>query len=100
MSPVIAGRKSARWKNSARRCWWKKESWKRIRGELLTQSTIHADETVMQMHKEKDRPDTLGLRMGVYSSAKRAAFSCAASNIGRAEAENGRGISLRASAAS
>ena len=72
MSPVIAGRKSARWKNSARRCWWKKESWKRIRGELLTQSTIHADETVMQMHKEKDRPDTLGLRMGVYSSAKRA----------------------------
>ncbi len=32
--------------------------WKRIRSELLTQSTIHADETVMQVHKEKDRPDT------------------------------------------
>ena len=26
----------------------------------------------MQMHKEKDRPDTLELRMWVYSSAKRA----------------------------
>ena len=26
----------------------------------------------MQMHKEKDRPDTLELRMGAYSSAKRA----------------------------
>ena len=25
--------------------------WKRIRSELLTQSTIHADETVMQVHK-------------------------------------------------
>ena len=32
--------------------------WKRIRSELLTQSAIHADETVMQVHKEKGRPDT------------------------------------------
>ena len=46
--------------------------WKRIRSELLTQSTIHADETVMQVHKEKDRPDTAESRMWVYSSAKRA----------------------------
>ena len=46
--------------------------WKRIRSELLTQSTIHADETVMQVHKEKDRPDTSESRMWVYSSAKRA----------------------------
>ena len=30
--------------------------WKRIRSELLTQSTIHADETVMQVHKENGRP--------------------------------------------
>ena len=46
--------------------------WKRIRSELLTQSTIHADETVMQVHKEKDRPDASESRMWVYSSAKRA----------------------------
>ena len=46
--------------------------WKRIRRELLTQSTIHADETVMQVHKEKGRPDTSESRMWVYSSAKRA----------------------------
>ena len=46
--------------------------WKRIRSELLTQSTIHVDETVMQVHKEKDRPDTSESRMWVYSSAKRA----------------------------
>ena len=71
-SPVIAGRKSARWKSSVRRCRWKKESLKRIRSELLTQSAIHADETVMQVHKEKDRPDTSESRMWVYSSTKRA----------------------------
>ena len=46
--------------------------WNRIRSELLTQSTIHADETVMQVHKEKGRPDTAESRMWVYSSAKRA----------------------------
>ena len=46
--------------------------WKRIRSELLTQSTIHADETVMPVHKEKGRPDTSESRMWVYASAKRA----------------------------
>ena len=46
--------------------------WKQIRSELLTQSAIHADETVMQVHKEKDRPDASESRMWVYSSAKRA----------------------------
>ena len=46
--------------------------WKRIRSELLAQSAIHADETVMQVHKEKDRPDASESRMWVYSSAKRA----------------------------
>ena len=71
-SPIIAGRKSARWKSSVRRCLWKRESWKRIRSELLTQSTIHDDETVIQVHKEKDRPDTSESRMWVYSSAKHA----------------------------
>ena len=46
--------------------------WTRIRSELLTQSTIHADETVMQLLKEKGRPATSESRMWVYSSAKRA----------------------------
>ena len=46
--------------------------WKRIRNELLTQSAIHTDETVMQVHKEKDRHDASESRMWVYSSAKRA----------------------------
>ena len=45
--------------------------WKRIRSELLTQSTIHADDTVMQVHKEQGRPDTAESRMWVYASAKR-----------------------------
>ena len=48
--------------------------WKRIRSELLTQSTIHADETVMQVLKEKGKPATSESRMWVYSSAKRAAI--------------------------
>lgn len=46
--------------------------WKRIRSELLTQRTIHADETVIQVHKEKGRSDISESRMWVYSSAKRA----------------------------
>ena len=46
--------------------------WERIRSELLTQSTIQADKTVMQVHKEKGRPDISESRMWVYSSAKRA----------------------------
>lgn len=46
--------------------------WKRIRSELLTQSTIHADETVIQVLKEKGKPASSESRMWVYSSAKRA----------------------------
>ena len=46
--------------------------WKRIRSELLTQSTIHADETVMQVLKEKGKLATSESRMWVYSSSKRA----------------------------
>ena len=46
--------------------------WKRIRSELLTQSTIHADETVIQVLKEKGKSATSESRMWVYSSAKRA----------------------------
>ena len=46
--------------------------WKRIRSELLTRSTIHADETVMQVLKEKGKPASSESRKWVYSSAKRA----------------------------
>ena len=45
--------------------------WKRIRNALLTQSAIHAGDTVMQVHKEQGRPDTAESRMWVYASAKR-----------------------------
>ena len=74
--------------------------WKRIRSELLTQSTIHADETVLQVLKEKGKPATSESRMWVYSSAKLADIQLrSASNTGRAEAGNGRRPSLRGSAA-
>ena len=46
--------------------------WKRIRSELLIHSTIHSDETVMQVYKENGRADTSKSRMWVYASAKRA----------------------------
>lgn len=46
--------------------------WKRIRSELLSKPVIHADETVMQVHKEKGRSDISESRMWVYSSSKRA----------------------------
>ena len=46
--------------------------WRRIRSELLIQSTIHADETVIQVLKEKGKPASSESRMWVYSSSKRA----------------------------
>lgn len=46
--------------------------WRRIRDKLLSQSVIHADETVLQVLKEKDKPATSDSRMWVYASAKRA----------------------------
>ena len=54
----------------------------------------------MQVHKEKDRPDTAESRMWVYSSAKRADIQLRCFEYRRAEAGNGQRPSLRASAAS
>lgn len=47
--------------------------WHIFREELLSQSVIHADETVLQVLKEKDRKPTDESRVWVYASARRAA---------------------------
>ena len=49
-----------------------KRFWELLRDELLGQAVIHADETVLQVLKEKDRKPTDQSRMWVYASAKRA----------------------------
>lgn len=46
--------------------------WQQMRETLLTQSAIHADETVLQVLKEENRPASAESRMWVYASAKRA----------------------------
>ena len=43
-----------------------------LRKELLGQRVIHADETVLQVLKEKDKTPTSDSRMWVYASSKRA----------------------------
>lgn len=43
--------------------------------ELLQQSVIHADETVIQVNKEPGRAATAESRIWAYSSSKRAARS-------------------------
>ena len=74
--------------------------WKRIRSELLTQSTIHADETVMQVLKRKaSRPARNRACECIHPPSVRTS-SCVASNTGRAEAGNGQRPSLRDSATS
>lgn len=47
--------------------------WQQMKLELLSQSVIHADETVLQVLKEDNRPATSDSRMWVYASSKRAA---------------------------
>ncbi|MEG2350965.1 MAG: transposase, partial [Hungatella sp.] len=46
--------------------------WQRLKQELLSQAMIHADETVLQVLKEDNRPATSDSRMWVYASSKRA----------------------------
>ncbi|MEG0512531.1 MAG: IS66 family transposase, partial [Clostridia bacterium] len=46
--------------------------WQRLKQELLSQAVIHADETVLQVLKEDNRPATSDSRMWVYASSKRA----------------------------
>ena len=49
-----------------------KPIWDLMHAELLSQGAIHADETVLQVLKEKDRKPTDQSRMWVYASGKRA----------------------------
>ena len=44
--------------------------WKKIREELLKQPVIHADETVLQVLREKGKPAASESRMWVYASSK------------------------------
>ena len=50
--------------------------------------------TMMQVHKEKDGPDTSESRMWVYSSAKRADIQLRCFKYRESRSENGRGISF------
>ena len=56
-----------------------------VRSELLTRSTIHADETVMRVRKEKGRTAISESRRRVYSSAKRAGFQLGSVSAGNYE---------------
>jgi len=49
-----------------------KPFWELLHREMLTQPIIHADETVLQVLKEKDRKATDESRMWVYASGKQA----------------------------
>lgn len=46
--------------------------WEHMRIVLISQQAAHADETVLQVLKEEDRPASAPSRMWVYASAKRA----------------------------
>jgi len=51
---------------------WLKPIYKRMRKHLLTEPLISADETVVQVLKEPDRPATSDSRMWVYASGSQA----------------------------
>jgi transposase len=46
--------------------------WEHMRKTLVSQKAVHADETVLQVLKEKNRPASAESRMWAYASAKRA----------------------------
>jgi len=48
---------------------WLKPLYKHMKQELLTHSVIHADETVVQVLKEDNKPSTSESRMWLYASA-------------------------------
>ena len=50
---------------------WLKPLYKHMKQQLLTQSVIHADETVVQVLKEDGKPATSESRMWVYTSGER-----------------------------
>lgn len=50
---------------------WLKPLYKHMKQELLTHSVIHADETVVQVLKEDNKPATSESRMWLYASGER-----------------------------
>ena len=49
---------------------WLKPLYKHMKQQLLTQSVIHADETVVQVLKEGNKPATSESRMWLYASGE------------------------------
>ena len=49
---------------------WLKPLYKHMKQQLLTQSVIHADETVVQVLKEDNKPATSESRMWRYASGE------------------------------
>ena len=49
---------------------WLKPLYKHMKQQLLTQSVIHADETVVQVLKEDNKPATSESRMWLYASGE------------------------------
>lgn len=50
---------------------WLKSLYRQLKRHLLAQTVIHADETVVQVHREEGKADTSESRMWVYASGKR-----------------------------
>ena len=53
---------------------WLKPLYKHMKQQLLAQSVIHADETVVQVLKEDNKPATSESRMWLYASGERSAM--------------------------
>lgn len=49
---------------------WLKPLYKHMKQQLLSQSVIHADETVVQVLKEDNKPATSESRMWLYASGE------------------------------
>lgn len=50
---------------------WLNPLYEHMRKQLLTETVIHADETVVQVHREEGKSNTSESRMWVYASGKR-----------------------------
>lgn len=54
---------------------WCLPVWKQMKAELLNESVLHADETVVQVHREPGKKDKTDSRMWVYCAPKSAGHS-------------------------
>lgn len=54
---------------------WCLPVWKQMKAELLSGTVLHADETVVQVHREPGKKDKTDSRMWVYCAPKSAGYS-------------------------